>query len=119
MWTESWWALRSSAQPHHATCHTPPLRLCVAAQHDARQVSWGEGAAFAAEHGCLFVETSAKQNVAVGVALEELLLRILQTPSLLADAAAAADTAAGGGRRVQLAQSLHSGNGAYALSCSC
>ena len=40
--------------------HAPPPR-----QGAARQVSTGEGHEFAKRHGCLFVETSAKTNVAV------------------------------------------------------
>jgi Ras-related protein Rab-18 len=43
---------------------------------------------FAARHGCLFVETSALGNVAVDQAFEELVLRVLDTPSLLAAASA-------------------------------
>ncbi|GFR42242.1 hypothetical protein Agub_g3136 [Astrephomene gubernaculifera] len=54
---------------------------------DARRVSWHEGSDFARRHGCLFVETSAKTNVAVATAFEELVLKILETPSLLEDAA--------------------------------
>ena len=42
-----------------------------------------EGQAFARKHGCLFVETSAKANTAVGQAFEELVLKVLETPSLL------------------------------------
>lgn len=48
-----------------------------------RQVSKEEGLEFARRHGCLFVETSAKVNIAVGQAFEELVLKILETPSLL------------------------------------
>lgn len=43
-----------------------------------------EGHDFAKRHGCLFVETSAKTNVAVSAAFEELLLRVLDSPTLLA-----------------------------------
>ena len=53
---------------------------------DEREVSQEEGAEFARANGCLFVETSAKANIAVGHAFEELCLKILETPSLLADA---------------------------------
>ncbi|PNH02815.1 GTP-binding protein yptV3 [Tetrabaena socialis] len=52
---------------------------------DARRVTWHEGSDFARRHGCLFVETSAKTNVAVANAFEELVLKILETPSLLED----------------------------------
>ena len=53
-------------------------------QADARQVPWDVGDSFARQHGCLFVETSAKHNVAVALAFEELVLKILDTPGLLA-----------------------------------
>ncbi|GLC38103.1 GTP-binding protein yptV3 [Pleodorina starrii] len=53
---------------------------------DARRVSWHEGSDFARRHGCLFAETSAKTNIAVANAFEELVLKILETPSLLEDA---------------------------------
>lgn len=48
-----------------------------------REVSTRDGMALARRHGCLFVETSAKANIAVGQAFEELVLKILDTPSLL------------------------------------
>lgn len=70
---------------------------------DARRVTWAEGSDFARRHGCLFVETSAKTNEAVGQAFEELVIKILETPALLEDAGAGA---AGPGRpgAVQLQQ---------------
>ncbi|KAG2439541.1 hypothetical protein HXX76_004894 [Chlamydomonas incerta] len=64
------------------------VRMVVANKVDvgeARRVSWHEGSDFARRHGCLFVETSAKTNVAVANAFEELVLKILETPSLLDD----------------------------------
>ena len=39
-------------------------------------MSRAEGQAFAKRHGCLFVETSAKANVAVGQAFEELVMKV-------------------------------------------
>ena len=39
--------------------------LCTAAQEADRVVSREEGQQFAREHGCLFVETSAKADIAV------------------------------------------------------
>ncbi|KAK9821954.1 hypothetical protein WJX81_002268 [Elliptochloris bilobata] len=51
-----------------------------------REVSRDEGAAFARKHGCLFVETSAKANVAVGQAFEELVRKVLEAPGLLTPA---------------------------------
>ncbi|KXZ52310.1 RABC2 protein [Gonium pectorale] len=69
---------------------TDAVRMVVANKvdvGDARRVSWQEGSDFARKHGCLFVETSAKANVAVATAFEELVLKILETPSLTEDAA--------------------------------
>lgn len=60
-----------------------PLHQTHALQGDKRQVSKAEGIAFARKHGALLVETSAKGNVAVDQAFEELVLKILDTPSLL------------------------------------
>lgn len=51
---------------------------------DLREVQKSEGVEFARSHGCLFVETSAKGNIAVDQAFEELVLKVLETPSLLA-----------------------------------
>jgi Ras-related protein Rab-18 len=48
-----------------------------------RTVSTEEGARFAKENGCLFVETSAKADTAVGQAFQELILKILETPELI------------------------------------
>jgi Ras-related protein Rab-18 len=45
-------------------------------------VTWEEGSNLARRHGCLFVETSAKANVAVALAFEELALQIDAAPSL-------------------------------------
>ena len=55
-------------------------------QDAKREVSFAEGAAFAKSQGCLFVETSAKVDVAVRQAFEELVLKILDSPSLLNEA---------------------------------
>eukprot|EP00878_Enallax_costatus_P032824 GHUV01036121.1.p2 GENE.GHUV01036121.1~~GHUV01036121.1.p2 ORF type:complete len:101 (-),score=28.70 GHUV01036121.1:50-352(-) len=89
-------------------------RSCLLLQHERREVTWQEGADFAKQHGCLFVETSAKQNIAVGVAFEELVLRILDTPSLLADDA---DDEHSGQPAVNLNKPADTGS--YAVSCSC
>ncbi|EFN60048.1 hypothetical protein CHLNCDRAFT_133281 [Chlorella variabilis] len=63
------------------------VKMVVANKTDlaeTREVSTDMGVAFARAHGCLFVETSAKGNVAVEQAFEELVHKILETPSLLA-----------------------------------
>ncbi|WVZ25477.1 hypothetical protein V8G54_004021, partial [Vigna mungo] len=50
-----------------------------------RVVTKKEGIDFAREYGCLFIECSAKTRVNVQQCFEELVLKILDTPSLLAD----------------------------------
>lgn len=52
-----------------------------------RVVSKQEGIAFARQFGCLFLECSAKTRVNVVNCFEELVLKILDTPSLLSDTA--------------------------------
>ncbi len=54
-------------------------------QNAQREVSVQDGEAFARRHGCLFLETSAKTNEHVGQAFEELCLKMLEQPSLMAD----------------------------------
>ncbi|KAI0529336.1 hypothetical protein KFK09_001883 [Dendrobium nobile] len=53
-----------------------------------RTVSKKEGIDFAREYGCLFLECSAKTRVNVEQCFEELVLKILETPSLLAESSA-------------------------------
>ncbi|KAH9994322.1 ras family-domain-containing protein [Russula compacta] len=48
----------------------------------SRQVPTAEGAAFAARTGCLFVEASAKTAVGVTEAFSDVVVRIIDTPSL-------------------------------------
>ncbi|PNY11992.1 ras-related protein RABC1-like [Trifolium pratense] len=50
-----------------------------------RAVTKKEGTDFAREYGCLFIECSAKTRVNVQHCFEELVLKILDTPSLLAE----------------------------------
>ncbi|XP_044510090.1 ras-related protein RABC1 [Mangifera indica] len=50
-----------------------------------RVVTKKEGMDFAREYGCLFLECSAKTRVNVEQCFEELVLKILDTPSLLAE----------------------------------
>lgn len=50
-----------------------------------RVVTKKEGTEFARKYGCLFLECSAKTRVNVQQCFEELVLKILDTPSLLAD----------------------------------
>lgn len=114
----SWMAELDSYAPHPHVA-----RMVVANKVDAhasRQVSWQEGADFAQRHGCLFVEASAKQNIAVGVAFEELVLRILDTPELLAEAEEEEQQQLlqHGSRSINLAAPAAAGAG-YSVSCSC
>lgn len=48
----------------------------VPLQDTDREVTSEEGENFAKTHGCLFVETSAKADVAVTQAFEELVLKV-------------------------------------------
>jgi GTPase SAR1 family protein len=74
----------SSRTTPNSCCGGEPWDVPVRAlQEEQREVSKEEGHDFARRHGCLYVETSAKQNVAVSQAFEELVLKILETPSLL------------------------------------
>ena len=50
-------------------------------------MSRADGTAFARQHGCLFAETSAKSGAAVAQAFEELTLKVLDSPQLLAGSA--------------------------------
>ena len=50
-----------------------------------RVVSKKEGIDFAREYGCLYTECSAKTRVNVAQCFDELVMKILETPSLLAE----------------------------------
>jgi len=50
-----------------------------------RVVTKKEGIAFARQHGCLFLEASAKTSINVQRCFDELVQKILDTPSLAAD----------------------------------
>ncbi|MBA0633656.1 hypothetical protein Godav_029217 [Gossypium davidsonii] len=52
-----------------------------------RVVTKKEGIEFARENGCLFIECSAKKHVNVQQCFDELVLKIVDTPSLLAEGA--------------------------------
>ncbi|XP_059643954.1 ras-related protein RABC1-like isoform X1 [Cornus florida] len=54
-------------------------------KENERVVTRKEGINFARECGCLFIECSAKTRVNVQQCFEELVLKILDTPALLAD----------------------------------
>jgi Ras-related protein Rab-18 len=64
------------------------IKMIVANKTDLesfREVDRHECIEFAKKHGCLYVETSAKGNIAVGQAFEELVIKVLETPSLLGE----------------------------------
>ena len=82
------------------------VKLVIANKVDKaaeREVAREQGSAFARQHGTLFVETSAKANTAVSQAFEELVAKIMETPSLLENVGAArlhvgsTNTSSGGG----------------------
>ena len=56
----------------------------VCMQEGQREVSRADGMALARQQGCLFAETSAKSGAAVAQAFEELVLKVLDSPQLLA-----------------------------------
>lgn len=62
-----------------------PIKLLIGNktdQEEQRVISKERGAAWAAQNGCLFAECSAKDNVHVGKAFEDLVQRIASTPEL-------------------------------------
>lgn len=63
-----------------------PASAAPAPQESERQVSKQQGHDFARTMGCLYVETSAKTNIAVQQAFEELCLKMLETPALVGTA---------------------------------
>lgn len=75
---------------------------------EQREVSRDEGMRMARAHGMLFIEASAKAAVRVGQAFEELVQKIMETPSLL-------EVAASGGMRVAEGDAQGAGEGA----CAC
>lgn len=56
-------------------------------EESERVVTKKEGIAFARQHGCLFLEASAKTSINVQRCFEELVHKIIETPSLTADTA--------------------------------
>ncbi len=88
------------------------IRLVVANKHDleaTRAVTRAEGVAFARQHGCLFLEVSAKSRLGVQEAFQELVERICDSPALLEE------TALHGSRGVRLDQS----KGSVSSICAC
>ncbi|KAH9051719.1 ras-domain-containing protein [Lactarius vividus] len=76
----SWWfAERSKYAPE------PVVKMIVGNKSDKshmRQVSTAEGAAFAAQNKCLFIESSAKTAVGVRETFRQVLERIIDVPEL-------------------------------------
>lgn len=54
-------------------------------EESERMVTKKEAIAFAKQHGCLFLEASAKTSINVQRCFNELVLKILDTPNLTAD----------------------------------
>jgi len=52
-------------------------------QTQGRQVTKDQGKSFARQHGMLFLETSAKSDVGIKQCFEELVIKMLETPSLV------------------------------------
>ncbi len=67
---------RSLQLAAHAARSSKLKPFCLWLQGEQREVSTEQGMAFARAHGCLFVETSAKGNVAVDQAFEELVHKV-------------------------------------------
>ncbi|KAA3479753.1 ras-related protein RABC1-like [Gossypium australe] len=63
----------------------PNAPLGAKSEESERVVTKKEGINFAREYGCLFIECSAKTRVNVQQCFDELVLKILDTPSLLAE----------------------------------
>jgi len=57
-------------------------------EESSRVVTKKEGIAFARQHGCLFLEASAKTSINVQRCFDELMLKIMDTPPLTSDTAA-------------------------------
>ena len=77
---------------------------------EARQVSKEEGAAWAARHGMLFIEASAKTKFGVQQVFQEVIQKILETPELLVNTAPRSVDSRGG-RTTNLNQSQNDNNG--------
>jgi len=89
------------------------IKMVVANKTDLgsqREVGTQECVEFAKKHGCLYVETSAKGNVAVEQAFEELVIKCLDTPALLG--------APGSGKGVGLGGAGGQAGGAASSCCS-
>lgn len=82
----SFTALTSWFREISTYCSPEVVKIIVGNKVDkemfGRQVGKEEGAEFARKMGCLFVECSAKTKVGVEEAFSDLVLRIIETPSL-------------------------------------
>ncbi|KAI5452564.1 Ras- protein Rab-18 [Naganishia albida] len=84
----------------------------------SREVSTKEGEDYARRMGCLFLECSAKANLGVEEAFKELVLRIIDTPSLWSETRPqnASRTAQG---TIKVDDAMPGGWGSSLSSCSC
>jgi Ras-related protein Rab-18 len=71
----------------HRDCIKMLIGNKVDLEESGRVVTKKEGIAFARQHGCLFLEASAKTSINVQRCFEELVHKIIDTPSLTADTA--------------------------------
>ncbi|KAG0613707.1 hypothetical protein M758_6G123600 [Ceratodon purpureus] len=82
-------------------------------EENSRVVTKKEGIAFARQHGCLFLEASAKTSINVKRCFDELVHKIMDTPSLTAD------TAQLRGNLLRPDRSADQGNFTPGSACSC
>ncbi|GBG58833.1 hypothetical protein CBR_g233 [Chara braunii] len=72
-------------------------------KEEERVVTKQDAIAFARQYGCLFIECSAKSSVGVQQCFEELVRKILETPSLVLDTAPAGTVRPGADQSVDVA----------------
>ncbi|KAG0569962.1 hypothetical protein KC19_6G128500 [Ceratodon purpureus] len=82
-------------------------------EENSRVVTKKEGIAFARQHGCLFLEASAKTSINVKRCFDELVHKIMDMPSLTAD------TAQLRGNLLRPDRSADQGNFTPGSACSC
>ena len=92
--------------------HERAVKMLVANKIDCegtRVVSKDQGRQFAREHAMLYIETSAKTNQGVQQAFEELVLKIMDEPSLLSEGKKDSE--------VKVEDNSGSGYSSYCMNC--